>query len=94
MRANIFFASATISSALSFIEGLIPIFQIILLSLSLILTISGLFNTLVDKIKKNENIGEVLDKGITEVKDLTNQLSEKINNIERGDNDGNRTDKN
>lgn len=88
MRDNILFASATISSALSFIEGLIPILQIILLALSLILTIIGLFNTLVDKIKKNENIGEVLDKGITEVKDLTNQLNEKINNIERGDNDG------
>ena len=89
MKDNIYFVSATISSGLSFIEGLIPILQVALLLISLICTIIGLVNTIKEKLKKNEAIGEVLDKGINEVKDLSNKINDKINNIERGDKDGN-----
>lgn len=90
MKDNILFASATISSALSFIEGLIPILQVILLAISLICTLAGLFNTIIERVKNGEDVSKELDKGVNEVKDLTDKLSDKINEIDRGNKDDNK----
>ena len=81
MKDNIFYISATITSALTFIEGLVPILQVIMLIISLILSLIGLFNTIKDKLSKGEDISPDLKKGIDVVKDT----SEKINEIKRGD---------
>ena len=89
MKDNILFMGATISSALSFIEGLIPILQVSLLAISLILTISGLFNTILEKIKRKEDISEDLSNGITDIKEISGKINDKINEIKRGDKDDN-----
>ena len=52
MKDNYLYIGATITSALSFIENLIPILQVILLVLSLVLSLSGIIKNIIDKIKK------------------------------------------
>ena len=89
MKDNILFMGATISSALSFIEGLIPILQVSLLAISLILTLSGLFNTIIEKVKNKEDISEDLNKGIKDIKEISGTINDKINEIKRGDKDDN-----
>lgn len=88
MKENIYYVGAAVSSALTFIESLIPVLQVVLLSISLILTIAGLFNNIIDKVKAKEPIKEDLDKGIDEIKQISNNIENKLKEIDRGDKDG------
>lgn len=83
MKENYFYIGATISSALSFIENLIPILQVILLCISLILTLSGIFNSIMDKYKKNEDITDELNKGIDVIKTTSKEIEEKIKEVNK-----------
>lgn len=87
MRENIYYIGATISSALSFIQDLIPILQIIMLSISLILTIGGIFTTIVDKKKNNQKINiSDIKEGINDAKSITQGINNKLKEM-RGEKD-------
>lgn len=84
MKDNLFYMMATISSAMSFIQGLIPILQVVLLTISLVCTLIGLFNTIKDKLKRGEDVTPEIIEGVNKISDYASQ----INKIKEGEEDG------
>ena len=88
MKDNYFYIGATITSALSFIENLIPILQMILLIISLVLTISGIVKSVIEKLKKNEAITEDITKGVEAIRTASQELENKIKEVNENDRRG------
>ena len=88
MKENYLYIGASITSALSFIENLIPILQVILLIISLVLTITGIIKSVIDKFNKNEAITEDITKGVEAIKTASQELENKIKEVNENDRRG------
>lgn len=87
MKDYIYFTGSLLSASLSFIQELIPVLQVILLTISLVLTLVGIGKELVVKLKNKEGID------IEDIKKANDIVKETINKIEKVGKENGRKDK-
>lgn len=80
MEETKYYVISLLSASLSFIQELIPIIQLILLLISLICTLIGIYKQVREKWKKGEDISEDVKQASQVINDAVNKLKEGENN--------------
>lgn len=84
MKDYYFYLLGSASAAISFIEQLIPILQLIAIIVSLTLTLMGIIKHIIEKYKTNKEIDK---EDFTKAKDTIVAISDNIQNLQEKIND-------